>query len=62
MKPAVAKKISVFITICSIAALVLIPLFSVIRGIDLTDTGFVLTNHHFFSPIPSMLRTGFICI
>lgn len=53
------KRIEDLITALSIAALVVIPLLYAVRGLDVTDTGFVATNQRFFFSNPEHVSYWF---
>jgi len=53
------KRIEDLISVASIAALIIIPLLYVMRGLDVTDTGFVATNQRFFFGHPEHVSYWF---
>jgi len=53
------KRIEDLISVASIAALIIIPLLYVMRGLDVTDTGFVATNQRLFFGHPEHVSYWF---
>jgi|GEM_PF-5469118 len=53
------KRIEDLLSVVSIAALVMIPLLYVMRGLDVTDTGFVATNQRLFFSSPEHVSYWF---